>query len=120
MRAEAQFGDTDDTWVIRVQSPKHLRDIDAYTVKKGAEHLAPLMEQYEVVSVDKAQRTIDMKEIPDGEKKTTSSQFAAGRSDFKEFSKMMGDYRRGIQNGTIPRPVLTEDEQLLADHMQYG
>lgn len=134
----AQFAGADG-WRIIVRNATQVRDIDAYTVLQGAEHLAPPVRQYRVLFVNEKAREITIEEIPDGERKPLIGpfQFAApspddvidlgnGRRALRriaedpEYMAWIDEQSRLLEQARLnPRP-LTEAEEMVISHMQYG
>lgn len=147
--AWGQFGGTADSWTFIVESPRLLKDIDAYTAKKANEHLAPLMTQYKVVEVDKVNKKIAVIEVPDSSKTnlpkshnfSASAEYSSreerirarakeeGWTDdelhsllnaYKELDEFLDRRQQQIKDGTYAPPVLTEEQKRWGEIMQYG
>lgn len=120
-KAEDQFGGTGDTWVLRLKSPRQLRNISRYTILDASEHLAPIMTQYQIDYVDKAKKVIGMSEVETKDSLPDSKQFATESSDEEEFNafcKEVGRIRKEYRNGTRTRSKITDpDYQAFLDRL---
>ncbi len=91
-----------------------------------------MLSQFEVIGVDDSARKIEIREIPERDRQPLPASrnlaadgwlYAPGYQPSQALIDALAEleaYRAGLADGTIQRRTLTEDEEMLRDHMLNG